>query len=266
MQKKNPKSPSENPDSIRLSKWLSQLGITSRREAEQWILENRITVNKEPASIGQKILPEQDQVRIDGSLVKAKTPPRVYWLLNKPDEVLTSRKAIGKQKTLYELDCLKSIKFLVAPVGRLDYRTEGLLLLSNDGELVHRLSHPKYKLVRRYEVQVEESLRGITAKPRTMTVKLEDGECECEIERLKSPGAHWYRISVWEGRNRMVRRVVEALGTQVVRLMRTHFGELELPRDLPPGQYRQLTSKEIQYLKRSTGLLPTSTREVPPAS
>ncbi len=263
MQKKKPVSTDENPSSIRLTKWLSQLGMTSRREAEQWIREDRITVNKLPASIGQKILPEQDQVCVDGVLVKTQTPPRVYWLLNKPDQVLTSRKAIGKQKTLYELESIKKIPFLVAPVGRLDYRTEGLLLLSNDGELVHRLSHPKYKLVRRYEVQTEAALRGITAKPKTVTVDLEDGPVEFEVVRLKSTG-HWYRVSVWEGRNRLVRRIVENLGTEVLRLLRTHFGDLELPQDLPPGQYRQLTSKEIQYLKSCVGLVPTSTRTFPP--
>ena len=261
MQKKKSTSSRGNSESIRLTKWLSQLGITSRREAEQWILDDRIAVNKQPASIGQKILPEQDQVSVDGVVVKQKTPPRVYWLLHKPDQVLTSRKSVGKQRTLYELESLKNIKFLVAPVGRLDYRTEGLLLLSNDGDLVHRLSHPKYKLVRRYEVQTEVPLRGITGKPKTISVELEDGPSEFEVVRLKSTLGHWYRISVWEGRNRLVRRIVESLGTEVLRLLRTHFGELELPRDLAPGQYRQLTSKEIQYLKRSVGLLSASIKE-----
>lgn len=253
---KKPTEPAEfDPHAIRLTKWLSQLGITSRREAELWITEDRITVNKKPASIGQKIDPDHDLVRIDEVLVQPKAPPRVYWLLNKPDKVLTSRKSIGKQQTLYDLPCLAGIKFLVAPVGRLDYRTEGLLLLSNDGELVHRLSHPKYKLVRRYEVQTKELLPGVHGKkPVQQTLELEDGSCTFEIAHLRSSMGNWYRISVQEGRNRLVRRIVTHMGTEVTRLIRTHFGELELPRDLPPGSYRQLSSNEISYLKKSVGL------------
>lgn len=187
-------------------------------------------------------------------------PPRVYWLLNKPDKVLTSRRAQSERLTIYDLPALKKLPFLVAPVGRLDFRTEGLLLLSNDGELVHRLSHPSFKLPRHYQILINGTLTPQQEQVIRKSVPLEDGATKnVKIKRLvgekigTSKGS-WYLVTVEEGRNRLVRRIFEHFDFKVVRLVRTGFGDLRLPASLAPGEYVQLTRAQIQSLKKATDL------------
>ena len=129
---------------MRIQKWLSQLGLTSRREAESWISKGRIAVNGNVVTeLGTKVTPGVDAVAVDGRQVGQKAPPRVYWMLNKPDEVLTTRHDGFGRTTIYDLPQMRKVPFLIVPVGRLDFRTEGLLLLTNDGEMANRLCHPK---------------------------------------------------------------------------------------------------------------------------
>lgn len=209
--------------------------------------------------LGTRIDPENDQVTVDGRLVTER-PPLVYWMLNKPDLCLTSRAREEGKTTIYDLPSLRHVKFLLYPVGRLDYRTEGLLLLSNDGELVHRLTHPSFKVPRTYQVLVQKRLTSEEETQLRHGVVLEDGATQgAELQFIQSidlgqsRGA-WYMITVREGRNRLVRRLFEHLNNKVVRLMRYSYGDLHLPESLKPGEYRQLNSQEIHALKQAVGL------------
>lgn len=237
------------------------MGIASRREAETWIKEGRIKVNGTVITeMGHKIDPDVDEVFLNNKPVIKKAPSKVYWLLHKPDKTLTSRRSQGEQATIFELPSLAKVPFLVFPVGRLDYRTEGLLLLSNDGELVHRLAHPTYKLPRHYQVLVSGRLSAEEEKKLTSGIVLEDGPVKkvdlhyAHGQNMGASRGSWYFITVYEGRNRLVRRLFEAVGHKVVRLIRTGFGDLRLSDDLHPGEYRQLTSEEIRQLKKETDL------------
>lgn len=210
--------------------------------------------------MGTRIEPGQDQVAIDGRLVEESEPPRVYWMLHKPDLYLTSRKAEEGKPTIYELPSLKHIKFMLYPVGRLDFRTEGLLLMSNDGELVHRLTHPRYKVPRTYQVLASRRLSPEEEQALRQGVELDDGKTQgttiqfLQTKELGMSRGGWYLITVHEGRNRIVRRLFEHFDVKVVRLIRMAYGEITLPDDLKPGEYRQLGSAQIKFLKQQVGL------------
>lgn len=212
---------------------------------------------KEP---GTKIDPDKDQIMVDGKVVADKAPPKVYWMLNKPDLTLTSRRGEEGMSTIYELPALKNVKFRLNSVGRLDFRTEGLLLLSNDGELVHRLTHPSYKISRTYQVLFSRRLKPEEEKAIRQGLILDDGPTQgSELQFLQSVeigatrGA-FYIIKVKEGRNRIVRRTFEHFEGRVLRLIRMGFGDLTLPDSLAPGDYRQLKPAEIKNLKEAVGL------------
>ena len=216
---------------------------------------------KTVTELGIKIDPEQDQVVVDGKLVTSKAPPRVYWMLNKPDLCLTSSKSEDEKKTIFDLPPLRQLTFTLYPVGRLDYRTEGLLLLSNDGELVHRLTHPKFKVPRTYQVLAQRRLTAEEEKALREGIALEDGPTKgtdirfMQGQSLGQSHGGWYFVKVWEGRNRLVRRMFEHFDVKVLRLIRIAFGDLTLPDDLAPGTYKQLSSDQIQGLKSTVALL-----------
>lgn len=237
------------------------MGLASRREAESWISQGRIAVNGIPLKeMGAKITPGVDQITFDGKLVQDRPPPRVYWMLNKPDEVLTTRQDGFQRTTIHDLPKLRKVPFLVSPVGRLDYRTEGLLLLTNDGELANRLCHPRYKVPRHYHVLSTGKLTPEQEKAIQKGVTLEDGPtmgAEIRYAHGKNLGASrgsWYMITVYEGRNRLVRRLFEHFDLKVVRLIRVGFGDLRMPESLKPGDYIQLTQDQILSLKKVTDL------------
>ena len=167
-----------------------------------------------------------------------------------------------EKKTIYDLDSMRGIDFLVSPVGRLDYMTQGLLLMSNDGEFVHRLTHPKYKMPRHYQVFVDGKLSKENEDAIRGGVTLDDGKVgPCELiyahgtKYKKTDGrGSWYFITVHEGRNRLVRRLFEHFGHKVFKLIRTGFGDLRLPENLEQGSYVQLTSDQIKMLKSQVGI------------
>jgi len=232
------------------------MGVASRREAESWIQARKISVNgKVVTELGTKIDPTSDQIQIDGKSLNASLPPRVYWLLHKPRKFLTSRVGTGWQQTIYQLPCLAKVPFLVSPVGRLDYDTEGLLLLSNDGELVFRLSHPRFEIARQYHVYVDRRLTDEDEAKIRAGFDLDDGPLPkvtlqyAQQQKNGSKVGYWYFVTVREGRNRLVRRIFEALNYRVVRLVRFGFGDLRLPDTLAPGEYIQLDSDQIRSLK-----------------
>jgi pseudouridine synthase len=247
---------------LRLQKYLSQIGVASRREAEEWIRAGRIKINgKVVTELGTKVDPETDKVLVNGKSPNTKAPPKVYWLLHKPDKVLTARSDGGTDKaTIYDLPKLAKTKFLVSPVGRLDYRTEGLLLLTNDGELANRLCKPAFHVPREYQVLLNERLTKEQEQEIRKGIKLEDGVAK-DVKIVFVQGASmgtskgfWYMVTVHEGRNRLVRRIFAHFDKKVVRLIRIAFGDIRLTPDLEPGDYRQLKTGEISALKKSTGL------------
>jgi 23S rRNA pseudouridine2605 synthase len=245
---------------MRLQKWLSQLGVASRREAETWISEGRIAVNgKVITALGTKVDPDSDSIFLNGKLVKTKLPPKVYWLLHKPDKILTARSdELTNKPTIYDLPMVAKAKFLVSPVGRLDFRTEGLLLLTNDGDLNYKLCRPEYHVPREYQVLLDGRLTKEEELEIRKGVTLEDGPTK-DVKIVYVHGTNmglstgsWYVITVHEGRNRLVRRIFEHFEKRVVRLIRVGFGDIRLPADLLPGQYRQLTNDQVDTLRVAT--------------
>jgi 23S rRNA pseudouridine2605 synthase len=235
---------------IRLQKILSQAGIASRRAAEKLIVEGRVSVNGQTVrELGTKADPTRDDIRVDGRRIKSAERPR-YILLNKPRGYVTTRKDEKRRKTV--LDLLQGVREYVYPVGRLDYDTEGLLLLTNDGELASQLTHPRHGVERTYEARVagmpdERALgklrSGIPLDGRRTlpadVVLLTKGRQQADSVLL---------ITIKEGRNRQVRRMCEAVGHPVQRLKRTRFGPIT-DRRLPVGEWRDLSKGEVAALR-----------------
>lgn len=231
----------------RLQKILSAAGISSRRAAEKMILEGRISVNGEVVrELGTKADAERDEIRVDGSLISTEVS-RVYVMLNKPRGYVTTLKDPEGRPIVRDL--VRDIQERVFPVGRLDYDSEGLLLLTNDGDFAQRLQHPRFKIQKRYMVKVR---GGITPKDMASVekgVKLEDGmfkPLEFKVES-RNPRSTWVYVTIHEGRNRVIRRFFEELGHQVARLIRVGIGEIGLG-DLKEGEYRHLKKWEINKL------------------
>ncbi|MGH9253554.1 MAG: pseudouridine synthase [Vicinamibacterales bacterium] len=234
---------------LRLQKLLSQAGIASRRAAERLIAEGRVTVNGQTVqAMGTKADPASDDIRVDGRRIKAVQRPR-YILLNKPAGCVSTRSDPQRRPTV--IDLLHGVREYVYPVGRLDYDTEGLLLLTNDGDLAARLTHPRHGVERTYEARVE-GMPDDDALERLRTGVPLDGRRTLPADVvLLNPGRSRegvLRLTIREGRNRQVRRMCEAVGHPVRRLRRTRIGPLGDPR-LKPGQWRELGAEEIRALK-----------------
>jgi pseudouridine synthase len=215
------------------------------------IKDGRIKVNgKVVKEMGIQIEPDLDKVRLDNKEVELKDD-KVYIILNKPTQVVTTLDDPQKRKKVTDL--LRGISERVYPVGRLDYNTEGLLLLTNDGELAYRLTHPKYKVDKVYIAEVRGNMREpAIAKLRT-GIMLEDGLTKpAQIRKLKQGNISTIEIRIHEGKNRQVRRMCEAVGHPVTSLKRVQFGPLKLG-ELPVGAYRHLDSYEVIKIKESCG-------------
>jgi 23S rRNA pseudouridine2605 synthase len=237
--------PPEGDEGVRLQKVLAQAGLGSRRVAEELIERRRVRVNGEVAVLGRRVDPEVDVVEVDGAQIGVRSG-LVHYLLNKPRGVITTASDTHGRPTVVEIVPDEPRVF---PVGRLDADTEGLLLLTNDGDLAHRLTHPSFGVDKEYLVEVEGNPhRGVVRRLRE-GVELEDGvTAPAKVAVL---GDHLLRITIHEGRNRQVRRMCEAVGTPVVRLVRTRIGPLN-DRSLKPGEWRSLTQEEVRSLERAT--------------
>jgi 23S rRNA pseudouridine2605 synthase len=237
----------------KLQKALAQAGVGSRREMEELIRAGRVTVNGEPARIGARVSPN-DVIRVDGQLVRGaedKRPPRVL-LYHKPEGEIVSRDdPAGRASVFDRLPPVRGAKWLA--VGRLDYNTGGLLLLTTAGELANRMMHPRYGLEREYAVRVRGRLTEAQLARLRSGIELNDGMARCDLaEESGGEGTNrWYRVVVREGRNRIVRRLFEALGLTVSRLMRVRFGPVTLPPRLKRGQYIELAPREVRQLLAS---------------
>ncbi|MBI2963075.1 MAG: rRNA pseudouridine synthase [Deltaproteobacteria bacterium] len=236
----------------RLQKLLARAGLASRRAAEQLIAAGRVTVNGRTVSeLGAKADPRRDDVRLDGEPVRA-SRARVL-LLHKPVGVVTTLADPDGRPTIR--DYLPAGHERVFPVGRLDFHSSGLLLLTNDGELAARLLHPRWRIARTYRVKVSGRPSEAALGRLRRGVKLDDGvsgPAQVDVERLL-PAKAWLRITVREGRRREIRRMCDAVGHPVERLVRVRFGPIELGR-LPPGRWRALGDAETAALRAAVGL------------
>ena len=237
----------------RLQKILAQAGIASRRRAEEMIRAGRVKIDGQLVDkLGVKVNPALNKVEINGKPVLLKTK-RVYLAFYKPVGVVTT--AHDPQGRPKISDFLSEISERVFPAGRLDLDSEGLLLLTNDGQLAYRLTHPRYKVPKIYDVSVSGAVSDDTVKILENGVPLEDGLTQpsvVELVRREKNRTH-LRITLKEGRKRQVRRMCEAVGHPVLSLKRIAIGPLRLGR-LKPGEYRHLSVSEIARLKRHVGL------------
>jgi 23S rRNA pseudouridine2605 synthase len=230
----------------RLQKVLAAAGVGSRRSCEELIAAGRVHVNGERAVLGRRVRPGQDRIEVDGIPVSV-DPDLVYYLLNKPPGVVSTVRDPQGRPTVTSLVPSEPRVF---PVGRLDADSEGLIVLTNDGELTHRLTHPKYGVKKEYLVQVDGDPKPSTLRRLREGVQLEDGPTmPAQVSRL-GPGT--LRITIHEGRKRQVRRMGSAVGHPVLRLVRTAIGPLRTG-GLKPGEWRRLAAEEVRALERATG-------------
>lgn len=231
----------------RLQKVLARMGLGSRREIEEWIVAGRIQINDAPAELGQKIGPG-DRVKCNGKLVPLRfdtRPPRLI-MYHKPDGEIVSRDDPEGRPTVFDrLPMLRKGRWIA--IGRLDFNTSGLLLFTNDGTLANRLMHPRYELEREYAVRLLGQLTDEQAESLRSGIQLEDGLAK--FTSLRDEGGeginHWYRVTLSEGRNREVRRMFEAVGLTVSRLMRVRYGPVMLPSKLKRGMWMDLPEAEV---------------------
>jgi 23S rRNA pseudouridine2605 synthase len=236
----------------RIQKVLAKAGIASRRDAEKMILEGRVRVNGRVVDVlGQKVDPSKDYIKVDGKRI-VRSESNVTLLLNKPRNYLSTVEDPQHRPTV--IDLCKGVRQRVYPVGRLDFDAEGLVILTNDGELANILTHPKYEMPRTYLAKVigvpeEKDLNRLKRG-----IRLEDGRAKavsCHVFSEKEKHS-WVRVVVAEGRNHLVKRMFSAIGHPVLKLKRVGFGPLQLER-LPIGQFRYLTPEEVEMIKKLKG-------------
>lgn len=229
---------------VRLQKLLARAGVASRRVIEDLIAEGRVAVNGEVAELGRRADPDTDRIEIDGALIGLQ-PGTVWYLLNKPVGVVTTAADPQGRPTVVEL---VPDEVRVFPVGRLDADTEGLLLLTNDGDATHRLTHPSFGVEKEYLAHVEgRPSRGAIRRLRE-GVELDDGITA--PAKASTVGDDVIKLVIHEGRNRQIRRMCEAVGHPVRRLVRVRIGPLR-DTQLAPGEWRALTGEEIRGLERA---------------
>ncbi len=232
----------------RLQKIIARSGIASRRAAERMIQEGRVSVNQRSVTaLGTKADERKDEIRIDGKLI-AVNPLHIYLMLHKPRGFVTTLK--DPQGRPIVTDLIKGIQERVFPVGRLDYDSEGLLLLTNDGEFAYKVQHPKFEISKTYMVKIKGTLSGEEMKTLKEGVQLQDGlvkPLRIGMEK-KNKKNSWIEMTISEGRNRVVRRFFESIERPVIRLVRIAISAVELG-TLRPGEFRYLSEKEIKRLR-----------------
>lgn len=232
----------------RLQKILARCGIASRRKAEELILEGLVTVNGKPATLGMKADLQKDHIKVRGKLIHTAEQP-VYLAFNKPDRCLTTMSDSEERTTVKQF--LKGIKGHVFPVGRLDYNSEGLLILTNDGDLAQAILHPSKKIPKTYLVKVDGFIEEKEMKRLEGGIRLEEGiTAPAKVRKLKETEANsWLEMTIYEGRKRQIRRMLERVGHPVITLRRIRVNGISLGK-LQPGAYRYLTPEEVKRLKK----------------
>jgi len=240
----------------RLQKIIAAAGIASRRKAEELITSGHVQVNGTVITeLGSKADAETDHIRVNGKLLQSRGEQRhTYLLLNKPKGYVTTVNDPEKRPTV--MDLIRGVKGRVYPIGRLDYASEGLLLLTNDGDLAYRLMKAAAHVAKTYLVKVagapkEDALAKLRAG---VSIPTDDGKrvrtAPASVRVVKEAANPWYEVTLIEGRNRQIRRMFEAVGHHVEKIKRVRYGPLTL--DVPPGEFRSLTLKEIERLKSAT--------------
>ena len=243
-------SSSEKNKEIRLSVFLSKASVASRRGAEKMIQEGRVSVNGNTVTKPEtRVLFGRDHVKVDGKLIH-KLAPFVYLALNKPVGYVTTAKDPQGRKTVFDL--LKRVKIVVEPVGRLDFDSEGLLIFTNDGDLTNKLTNPRYKVPKTYRIKVAGIPETESLTKLRQGVRLDKRKTKpAKIKRIKRTDNYtWFRITIYEGKYRQVRRMFKSIGHTVVRLKREKFGPVQLE-DIKPGRFRYLRQDEIDQLRKA---------------
>lgn len=243
-------------DAPKLHKVLAEAGLGSRRDMEDLIVAGRVSVNGEPAHIGQRILPT-DAVRINGKLIQRRVsskPPRVLVYHKPAGEIVSHDDPEGRPSVFDRLPSMKAGKWLA--VGRLDFNTEGLLLFTTSGDLANRLMHPRYNIDREYAVRTLGELEEGMRQKLLAGVDLDDGKAA--FSKIQNGGGEginrWYRVVIGEGRNREVRRMFEAVGLTVSRLIRTRYGAMTLPSGLKRGRWEEFEENDVRSLMTAFGV------------
>lgn len=245
----SPLAPRPSPGGeVRLQKLIAGTGLASRRKAEQLIASGRVTVNgKVVTELGTKVDPERDHVKVDGRHLTA-AQPYVYLMLNKPKNVMSTLDDPGGRTTVK--DFLRGVSVRVFPVGRLDFDSEGLMLLTNHGDLAQALLHPRYHVPKTYLIKVKGVLTDEEIAELERGVKLEDGMTSpAQVKKIRKVEANsWVEITIHEGRKHQVKRMLEVVGHPVIKLLRIKMGPLVLG-NLEPGEFRFLTDREANALR-----------------
>jgi 23S rRNA pseudouridine2605 synthase len=234
----------------RLQKILSGAGICSRRAAETYITQGRVKVNGITAGLGDSADVELDEILVDGRVLRKNGPRPVYIMLNKPRGYVTTLSDEAGRKTVADL--LGDVPERVYPVGRLDMHSEGLLILTNDGDLAHHLTHPSHEVYKEYLVKLSPDEEGLPSPEKPLSGSIElDGEkllpAKCRL-LAKTESGYIMTIAIRQGKNRQIRRMCAKCGYTVNSLKRVSEGDVKLG-ELPSGRWRYLTEKEIRYLK-----------------
>lgn len=242
-------------ESLRLQKFLSQAGLCSRREAERWMLDGRVRVNGQVATeLGTRITPGQDRIEVDGKEIE-NDEALIYLAMHKPTEMITSLSDPEGRPVIADL--LPPWAKRARPVGRLDWNSDGLMIMTNDGELAHLMTHPSTGVEKVYQVKI----RGVISHQAPELEQLREGvtlddgyhTARAQVEVINDTGQYtWLEIILHEGHNRQIRRMCEAVGFRVQRLRRVAIGPLELG-DLPAGSFRMLTKEEVNTLYDACG-------------
>ena len=265
----NSRTRGEQQEGVRLQKVLADMGIASRRQAEAWIVAGRLTINRRPAELGNRVLPSDD-LALDGKRLPRRRKGEAQQqtlLYNKPTgELCTRHDPEGRPTVFDQLPKLPNRRWI--SVGRLDFNTSGLLLLTTDGELASRLMHPRYGIEREYAVRVHSKVDEEMLQRLRDGVQLEDGEAKFsdiqpghrrkigglqESEEQKAAN-EWFYVVLMEGRNREVRRLWESQGIQVSRLKRVRFAHLFIPSKITAGRWTELEGKDLKLLYERVGL------------
>jgi 23S rRNA pseudouridine2605 synthase len=238
-------------EEIRLQKYISTIGVMSRRAAEKEIEAGRIKVNGEIADLGQKIIPGKDRVTYNGKLLEQKkTDRKIYIMLNKPKGYVTTLSDDKERKCVAQL--VEDVNARVYPVGRLDMYSEGLLLFTNDGELANKLTHPRHQIPKIYHVRVKGEITPEQLKALGKPMMIDDYEIQpvkCEIITRRD-NFTVIRMELYEGRNRQIRKMCEQVELEITKLQRVAIGNIKLG-DLAPGKWRHLTKSQVEYLMKN---------------
>jgi 23S rRNA pseudouridine2605 synthase len=252
-----PPVPAPAVGTIKLHKALAQAGLGSRRDMEELVRAGEVTVNGTPATIGARVAPS-DVIEVQGRPLTRHAgagPTTRVLLYYKPEGEIVSHDDPGGRSTVFEkLPRPRGAKWLA--IGRLDINTSGLLILTTSGELANRMMHPRYEIEREYAVRVLGRVSPEQQAKLTSGIQLDDGVARCDsVQDRGGEGAnHWYHVVLREGRNREVRRLFQAVGLTVSRLMRVRFGDIALPRGLKRGGYYELAPREVRSLLGALGL------------